>query len=378
MMVLVQPPEVETLIPLTRDETKRFKECEVVIERGLNTFYEVGSALSEIRDSRLYRIKYATFEDYCQERWSMSRRRGYELIAAAAVVENVRNCAHEEPANEAQARELSKLDEIAQQAVWQIAVNTAAKSADDKPLVTAAHIKSVVSVLSEVVTAGGLDDGSGEVKPLGQLIDAAVTEETYERMQRQKEYIKDKLNGDGEKAKARKERKVEHPIIAGGDTPILSKEARQFLDDYMVELSKWAKKIPVGIPPRDHEALERLIYEQGADALRLKKRTLQSDCEFIVKVMNDTEAASHSGEMDCADLYDWITNLRYFMTEDDYKERLEYMSREDVRMALKTDAGEDGRQDGRRGALPGIVCVPWRKVWNQSAKRQRDEDEDED
>lgn len=376
MMVLVQPPEVETLPPLTRDESKRLKECETVIERGLNTFYEVGGALAEIRDSRLYRIKYATFEDYCQERWGMSRRRGYELIAAAAVVENVRNSA-QLPANEAQANELSKLDEAAQQAVWDIAVGSAVKDGDEKPLITAAHIKSVVSVLTEVVKAGGLDDGSGEVKPLGQLITAAVTEETYERMQRQQEYIKEKLNGDGGK-RAKKERKVEHPIIEGGDVPILSKESRAFLDEYMVDLSEWAKKIPAGIPQRDHDVIEKLIYEQGADALRLKKRTLQTDCEFIVKVMNDTEAASHTGEMDCADLFDWIASLRYFMTEDDYKERLGYMSREDVRMALLTDAGDEGRQEGRRGALPGIVCVPWRKVWDQKSKRPRDEDEDEE
>lgn len=376
MMVLTQAPEVETLLPLTRQEIKRLKECEDVIEQGLNTFYEVGNALAEVRDSRLYRIKYATFEDYCQERWGMSRRRGYELIAAAAVVENVRNCAHEEPANEAQARELSKLDEIAQEAVWQIAVGTADKNGDNKPHVTAAHIKSVVSVLTEVVKAGGLDNGSGEVKPLGQLIDAAITEDVYERMMRQKQRIKDKLEKDAEKAKAKKERKTEHPTIEGGDAPILSKEARGFLDDYMVELSEWTKKIPDGMPQRDRDVLQRLIHEQGADALRVKKRTLQSDCEFIVQVMNDTEDAGHTGEMDAADLYEWIASLRYFMTEDEYKDRLDYMSRDDVRMALLTDAGKEGKQEDRRGKLPGIVCVPWRKVWNQSAKRERDEDDD--
>src|SRR5687768_13205628 len=151
MMVLMQPLEVETLPPLTKAESKRLKDCEDVIERGLNTFYEVGTALAEIRDSRLYRIKYATFEDYCQEKWGMSRRRGYELIAAAAVVENVRNSAQIAPSNEAQANEMSRLDEIAQQAVWDIAVGTAVKGDDDRPLVTAAHVKSVVSVLTEVV-----------------------------------------------------------------------------------------------------------------------------------------------------------------------------------------------------------------------------------
>src|SRR5687767_15929381 len=137
MMVLMQPLEVETLPPLTKAESKRLKDCEDIIERGLNTFYEVGTALAEIRDSRLYRIAYATFEDYCQERWGMSRRRGYELIAAAAVVDNVRNSAQIDPANEAQANELSQLDAIAQDAVWKIAVGTADKNSDDQPMVRA-------------------------------------------------------------------------------------------------------------------------------------------------------------------------------------------------------------------------------------------------
>src|SRR5688572_3601409 len=158
---------------------------------------------------------------------------------------------------------------------------------------------------------------------------------------------------------------------------VLSKEAREYLDDYMAELGRWSEGIPVVLPEADREVIQFLIHEQGADALRLRNRTVQSDCEAIVKTMKDTEAASHTGEMAAADLYDWLINLRYIISEADYRERLAHMSRDDIRMVLLTDAGDEGRQEGRRGALPGIVCVPWRKVWNQTAKRQRDEDEDD-
>jgi phage N-6-adenine-methyltransferase len=48
----------------------RLAECEAVIERGLATFVEVGNALLEIRDDRLYRETHRTFEDYCRERWA--------------------------------------------------------------------------------------------------------------------------------------------------------------------------------------------------------------------------------------------------------------------------------------------------------------------
>lgn len=37
--------------------------CEQRIERGLKTFIDVGQALAEIRDSRLYKGTHETFED---------------------------------------------------------------------------------------------------------------------------------------------------------------------------------------------------------------------------------------------------------------------------------------------------------------------------
>ncbi len=43
--------------------------------------------------SRLYREQYATFEEYCGEKWGIARRSAYQLMDAAKVIENVRNCA---------------------------------------------------------------------------------------------------------------------------------------------------------------------------------------------------------------------------------------------------------------------------------------------
>lgn len=65
----------------------RLDELESVIERGLGTFVEVGTALREIRDERLYRLRdgYTTFEAYCQERWGFNDRRASQMIAAAEV-----------------------------------------------------------------------------------------------------------------------------------------------------------------------------------------------------------------------------------------------------------------------------------------------------
>jgi hypothetical protein len=81
-------------------EHRRLDELEAIIERGVQTFVEVGEALMEIRDSRLYKQTHSSFESYLRERWKMSRPRGYQLIAAAELSTTVDS----PPENEWQAR----------------------------------------------------------------------------------------------------------------------------------------------------------------------------------------------------------------------------------------------------------------------------------
>jgi hypothetical protein len=362
-MVLVQPPAVETLLPLTRDELRRLKECERVIERGLATFYEVGNALAEIRESQLYRISYATFEDYCREKWDMSRFYAHRLIDAAQVVENLLPIGNI-PLNEAQARELSPYEAEVQKAVWHVALNTAPTNGEGKPLVTASHIRSVANVLTEVVKGGGLDDGSGNIKPLGVLIDAAVTEETYERMMRQKEHIKERSWQDKEE---RAKRDVED---TSGVEVDLSPEVKALLDRYMAALTEFEEAVPP-----DAGYLRLMFQTHKAQAHWQKKRVVEDDCDVIVRTVKKTGDGA-KGDIDANHLYEWLLDLGYFMSRAQFIARLEYMNQDDIRRALLTDAGE-GKQEERRGKLPWIVCVPWRKVWNQGAKRDRDEDDEE-
>lgn len=91
--------------------TVALEECEQIIERGLHTFMEVGSALLRIRDDRLYRNEYRDFETYCQNRWSMSRPRAYELMGAADIVGRLSGIPDIPlPVNMGQAEELIGLD----------------------------------------------------------------------------------------------------------------------------------------------------------------------------------------------------------------------------------------------------------------------------
>jgi len=103
---------------LTPDEVRRLDELEQVVETGLTVFMKVGNALLEIRDSRLYRQQFPTFEAYCRERWGLSRPRAYQLLEAAAVVGNLNCLPMVDTISERQARPLTRLEPEVQREVW--------------------------------------------------------------------------------------------------------------------------------------------------------------------------------------------------------------------------------------------------------------------
>jgi hypothetical protein len=74
------------LSQLTEEEKDRLATLEHTVETSVTS---VGKALFEIRDSRLYREKFKTFDDYLLNRWGFSKAHGNRLIAAAKVVENL-------------------------------------------------------------------------------------------------------------------------------------------------------------------------------------------------------------------------------------------------------------------------------------------------
>lgn len=97
---------------LTTTETNRLAELEETIERGLETFLEVGNALLEIRESKLYRQTHKTFAAYTKARWGFTARRARQLVQAAQTGTMV------PVENERQARELGGLDQGAIKTIW--------------------------------------------------------------------------------------------------------------------------------------------------------------------------------------------------------------------------------------------------------------------
>ncbi len=103
MSAVVEPARLSEL------QRARLAELEAVVERGLQTFVEVGLALTEIRERGLYRETHAAFEGYCRERWGFSGSRGRQMIAAAKTVTAVTDLGLPAPENESQTRALAPL-----------------------------------------------------------------------------------------------------------------------------------------------------------------------------------------------------------------------------------------------------------------------------
>ena len=80
MRIRAKPRDIPAL---TAPEVVHFERCESILQRGLHTFFEVGIALLTIRDERLYRVDYPSFESYCKERWGIGRSYAWRLMGAA-------------------------------------------------------------------------------------------------------------------------------------------------------------------------------------------------------------------------------------------------------------------------------------------------------
>jgi hypothetical protein len=55
---------------LAAENADRRATVEDIIERGLQTFMEVGTALKEIKERKLWQPEYASFDDYCYQRFA--------------------------------------------------------------------------------------------------------------------------------------------------------------------------------------------------------------------------------------------------------------------------------------------------------------------
>ena len=169
----------DPLITLSSSDSEAFTTAEAKISTGLQTAFEVGDALVQVRDNGWYKAQgFTTFEEYCLVRWQIGRSRAYQMIGASAINNQLRAALPSPspslstnvdtgkndleaagqmtifegtggtpvpslpatlplPTNEAQVRPLTRVDASDRPAVWEDAARRA--EAEGKP-VTARHV----------------------------------------------------------------------------------------------------------------------------------------------------------------------------------------------------------------------------------------------
>ena len=164
---------------LTTTESQVLSDCERIINRGLIGFKEVGNALLKIRDGKLYRQEHETFEAYCDSRWSMTRRRAYQIMESSEAVEslppNLCTIVHKE----GPARELAKVPAAQRANVVEVAAAAGP--------VTAKSIKQAAAKVVEPSSAPKMEpepepeeQSFGSGADLDAACDAAAEEERRE------------------------------------------------------------------------------------------------------------------------------------------------------------------------------------------------------
>ncbi len=142
---------------LTPEQEQALRDQERIIDETVGSaFYVIGRSLSFINFYNLHLKTHLTFESYVRDRFDIARRTAYQHMAAAQAVDNVRNCAQIEcvPANEAQARPLTRLESPEDQVkAWEKAV----EMAGGKP--TASQVESIVKKM------GNKESKKGQMKP---------------------------------------------------------------------------------------------------------------------------------------------------------------------------------------------------------------------
>ncbi len=142
--------------PLTKKELALREKLEEKIFSTVRTFYiELGEALYELKENRLYKSTHRCFDDYSREVLDMAKRHADRYVQAFGVVKNLSPIGAENgtnwsqnhpalplPKNESQARALAGLSPEDQREVWQQAIETAPEGK-----ITAAHVRKTVRTL---------------------------------------------------------------------------------------------------------------------------------------------------------------------------------------------------------------------------------------
>ena len=126
-------------VPLTSWEKERRQQLEQIVSGGLAKFLEVGNALCELRNRRLYRTEFVTFEQYVLAKFALHRSSVDGVIRSAQTAQVLMDAGLQLPQDTSPTslRSISALpgDEL-KTACWQLAMNLSPARAPSQPLVS--------------------------------------------------------------------------------------------------------------------------------------------------------------------------------------------------------------------------------------------------
>ncbi|WP_157121293.1 hypothetical protein [Nocardia miyunensis] len=128
--------------PLSDGEQTQLAACESSIGTLRLAFWAAGRALQIVRDGRLYRNSYTSFDDYVEQRWDMQRSYAHKLIRAWPLAAKLYPVAS--GINEGQIRELLP---VAAEHGEDAAVTVYATLAAGDVKITAGKLREAVAVL---------------------------------------------------------------------------------------------------------------------------------------------------------------------------------------------------------------------------------------
>jgi hypothetical protein len=132
---------VSQSLKLNVSERGKFRKLECIVAEGISSFRAAGEALKEIRDLKLYRESYKTFEKYVDEKWGFKKSRAYQIIEASDVSKRIStNGGQNERASEITSeRQLRELKEVPDELMAPVIDRAAELAGDDK--ITASDLK---------------------------------------------------------------------------------------------------------------------------------------------------------------------------------------------------------------------------------------------
>lgn len=141
-------------------------------------------------------------------------------------------------------------------------------------------------------------------------------------------------------------------------------QVQEFLQRYIDVLKGFEESVPVTAL-----FLRQMFQNHLYQAHWQKTRTIVEDAEVMGIAIDEYE-----GQIGEDDLFTWLQVRGYYMSDPEFDATLDYMERDDVRLAKRTDAGH-GKQDDRRGKLP-IIIKRWFNDFKHLNIKNREDDED--